>query len=135
MTDSMTWVELVGDVISARLHGNACEALLRQVQDEVLKLVAETGRSRVLLDVLELNPPPVELAALQRQLDEDRRAIGLRRAIVVPDSRLAYFARLAFGEGNYRIFYNDRVAATRWLEQDPAGRGGNPGLGVFSARM
>jgi len=128
VSESATWVELVGDVIAARLRGNACEALLRQLQDEVLRLVAETGRSRVLLDVLEMNPPPVELASLQRKLDEDRRAVGLRRAIVVPDSRLAYFARLAFGEGNYRIFYNDRVAATKWLSQDPVGRGGNPGL-------
>ena len=27
-----------------------------------------------------------------------------RRAILVPNSRLAYLARLAFGEGEYRVF-------------------------------
>lgn len=118
MTESGSWVELAGEVIAARVHGIASEALLRKVQDEVLRLAAQSGRSRVLLDVMELNPPAVELAALQRLLDEDRRARSLRRAVVVPDSRLAYFARLAFGESNYRIFYNDRVAALKWLGQE-----------------
>lgn len=118
MSESAHWVEQVGDVVVARLRGEASETLLRQLQEQVLQLTAQARRPRVLLDVLELRPPAVELAALQRKLDEDRRAVGLRRAIVVPDSRLAYFARLAFGEGNYRIFYNDRVAAMKWLGQE-----------------
>ena len=122
MADSGSSVERAGDVIVVRLHGIASEALLRQVQEQVLLLVTQANRPRVLVDVLELSPPAVELAALQRKLDEDRRAVGLRRAIVVPDSRLAYFARLAFGEGNYRIFYNDRVAATKWLAQEQPAR-------------
>jgi hypothetical protein len=121
MTDPASWVELVGDVIVARLRGDASEELLRKVQDEVLRLAAESGHSRVLLDVLELNPPPVELTLVQRKLDEDRRAFGLRRAIVVPNSRLAYLARLAFGEGDYRVFYNDMVGAVKWLGQGAAG--------------
>jgi hypothetical protein len=37
---------------------------------------------------------------------------------VVPNSRLAYLARLAFGEGDYRVFYNDIVAAVRWLSEE-----------------
>jgi hypothetical protein len=118
VAESGSSVEQAGDAIVVRLRGKASEALLRQVQDEVLRLAARASRPRVLVDMLELSPPPVELAALQRKLDEDSRAAGLRRAIVVPDSRLAYFARLAFGEGNYRIFYNDRVAAMKWLGQE-----------------
>ena len=118
MPDSASWVDLVGDLIVARMRGDATEELLRKVQEDVLKLAAETGRSRVLLDVLELNPPPVALTSLQRKLDEDHRALGLRRAIVVPDSRLAYLARLAFGEGDYRVFYNDMVGAVKWLGRD-----------------
>jgi hypothetical protein len=118
VTESGSSVEQAGDAIVARLRGIASEALLRQVQEEVLQLAVRSARARVLVDLLELNPPPVELAALQRKLDEDRRAMGLRRAVVVPDSRLAYFARLAFGEGNYRIFYNDRAGAMKWLAQE-----------------
>jgi hypothetical protein len=122
VTESASWVELVGDIIVARLRGNASEELLRKVQDEVLSLAAQTGRSRVLLDVLEMNPPPVELASVQRKLDEDKRALGLRRAIVVPDSRLAYLVRLAFGEGDYRVFYNDMVGAVKWLGCESSGK-------------
>ena len=44
----------------------------------------------------------------------------LKRAIVVPDSKLAYLARLAFGEGDYRVFYDDIVGAVRWLTDPPA---------------
>jgi len=33
--------------------------------------------------------------------------------------RLAYLARLAFGEGEYRVFYNDIVAAVKWLADQP----------------
>jgi hypothetical protein len=36
---------------------------------------------------------------------------------VVPNTRLAYLARLAFGEGDYRVFYSDMTAAILWLEQ------------------
>ena len=118
MTEPAMWVELVGDVIVARLRGQPNEAILRKVQEEVLKIAADTGRWRVLLDVLEMKAPPVELTSVQRKLDEDRRALGLRRAIVVPDSRLAYLARLAFGEGDYRVFYNDMVGAVKWLGKE-----------------
>jgi len=41
--------------------------------------------------------------------------VRLRRAIVVPNTRVAYLARIAFGEGDYRVFYNDFLAAIRWL--------------------
>jgi hypothetical protein len=44
--------------------------------------------------------------------------VKLRRAIVVPNSKLAYLARLAFGEGDYRVFYNDFIGAIRWLGED-----------------
>jgi len=55
----------------------------------------------------------------QQELDQALGSIRLRRAIVVPNSRLAYLARLAFGEGEYRVFYNDIVAAVKWLADQP----------------
>ena len=42
----------------------------------------------------------------------------LRRALVVPNSKLAFLARIAFGEGDYRVFYNDMVAAVKWLSDE-----------------
>jgi hypothetical protein len=53
---------------------------------------------------------------LQRKLDDETNDVSLRRAIVVPNTKLAYLARLAFGEGDYRVFYSDITAAIRWLE-------------------
>lgn len=46
----------------------------------------------------------------------------------MPNSRLAYLARLAFGEGDYRVFYNDIVAAAKWLSGESGGTG-SPGPG------
>jgi hypothetical protein len=39
---------------------------------------------------------------------------------VVPNTRVAFLTRLAFGEGDYRVFYNDISAAIRWLEEREA---------------
>jgi hypothetical protein len=65
----------------------------------------------------------VELLLLQQKFElETRTVIGqtpLRKAILVPDTRLAYMSRIAFGEfgeGEYRVFYNDLAQAIRWLE-------------------
>jgi hypothetical protein len=112
------WVEPVGSMIIARVRGEPTAELLRECQKQVLFLVRDAGRAKVLYDTLEMLPPPVEVPWSQRQLDEGLGEIHLRRAIVVPNSRLAYLARLAFGEGDYRVFYNDMVEAIRWLEED-----------------
>ena len=114
MNDSL-WVELAGDLILARLRGEPSPAMLRECQERVLLLARESGRSRVLYDTLDMTPPPVEVTFVQRQLDQAPGAAALRRAIVVPNSRLAYLARLAFGEGDYRVFYGDMVGAIKWL--------------------
>jgi hypothetical protein len=111
------WVDLVGDLIVARVRGEPTEALLRQCQDEVVQLVQDTQRAKVLYDTLEMEAPPVDVPLVQRKLDEELGPIQLRRAIVVPNSRLAYLARLAFGEGDYRVFYNDITAAITWLNE------------------
>lgn len=112
------WVEPVGEIIIARVRGVPTEELLRQCQDQVLQRVRDTRRGRILYDTLEMEPPPVDVPLAQRELDEALGGISLRRAIVVPTSRLAYLARLAFGEGEYRVFYSDIVAALEWLTSD-----------------
>ncbi len=114
------WVDLVGDLIIARVRGEPTAEILRDCQEQVLLLVKESGRGKVLYDTLEMDAPPVVVPWVQRELDEELGEVKLRRAIVVPNSRLAYLARLAFGEGDYRVFYNDFVAAIKWLSEDRA---------------
>jgi hypothetical protein len=112
------WVEVVGDLIIARIRGEPTAELLSQCQEQVLFLVRDAGRGKVLYDALEMIVPPVDIPWVQRELDEKLGPVQLRRAIVVPNSRLAYLARLAFGEGDYRVFYNDMVSAVKWLGDD-----------------
>ena len=114
------WVERVGDLVLARVRGEPTEDLLRQCQEKVLVLVKDAEKGRVLYDTLEMEPPAVDVPLAQQELDQSLGSVKLRRAIVVPNSRLAYLARLAFGEGEYRVFYNDIVSAVKWLADQPA---------------
>jgi hypothetical protein len=117
--DGALWVELSGEIIIARLRGEPTVELLAECQQQVVHLAREAGRVKVLYDVLEMHPPHVDVPLSQRQLDETLGELRLRRAIVVPTAKLAYLARLAFGEGDYRVFYNDIAAALKWLTADP----------------
>jgi len=113
------WVEISGDIIIARLRGEPTVELLQECQAQVVQLAREAGRARVLYDVLEMHPPHVDVPWSQRELDEKLGELQLRRAIVVPTAKLAYLARLAFGDGDYRVFYNDITAAVKWLTETP----------------
>jgi hypothetical protein len=116
--DGRLWVEPVGNLIIARIRGEPTEALLRECQDRVVQIARDSKDAvvhNVLYDALEMESPPVDVPLAQRRLDESLGSLHLRRAIVVPNTRLAYLARLAFGEGDYRVFYSDIVAAVAWL--------------------
>lgn len=111
------WVEPVGDIILARLRGVPTEAMIKECQERVLLLLADTGRSRVLYDALEMEAPSIEIVLVQQHLVEQQlNSVSVRRAIVVPNTRIAYLARIAFGAGDYRVFYSDLAAAIKWLE-------------------
>ncbi|MES2522299.1 MAG: hypothetical protein V4617_06360 [Gemmatimonadota bacterium] len=91
---------------------------------QIARDTRETRVHRVLYDALEMISPTVDVPLEQRRLDESLEGLQLRRAIVVPNTRLAYLARLAFGEGDYRVFYNDVTAAITWLSQAPLASSG-----------
>jgi hypothetical protein len=112
------WVELSGDLVVARVRGEPTTELLQECQEKILVLARKAGKAKVLYDALEMEAPPVDVPLAQRDLDQGLGPIALKRAIVVPNSRLAYLARLAFGEGDYRVFYDDVVAAVRWLSDE-----------------
>ena len=113
------WVELSGDLILARVRGEPTAELLRECQERVLSLVKSVGKGRVLYDTLEMKAPPVDVPLIQQELDQEMDGTTLKRAIVVPNTRLAYLARLAFGEDDYRVFYDDVAAAVKWLSDAP----------------
>ncbi|TFV93875.1 hypothetical protein E4K72_19095 [Oxalobacteraceae bacterium OM1] len=124
MDQQQLWVEPVGEIVLARLRGRCDEEVLKECQRRVIELVKDTGQVKVLYDALELEEPTVDMALLQQKMDSDAWAqygpIPLRRAILVPNTRIAYLARIAFGqfgEGAYRVFYNDMAQAILWLEE------------------
>ena len=110
------WIEPVGGVIIARMRGVPTEALLKECQERILNLVKDTEQGLILHDCLEMETPQVEVPIAQWKLDEQVSSVHLRRAVVVPNTRLAYLARLAFGEGDVKVFYNDMAAALAWLK-------------------
>ncbi len=112
------WVDLSGGIILARVRGEPTEALLRELQERVLALLQDTAHRRILYDVLEMEPPTVELTLVQQRLSEDIHKLGARVALLVPNSRVAYQGRLAFGAADHRVFYNDLVQAIAWLTAD-----------------
>ena len=119
------WIEPVGGIIVARVRGVLTEALLRECQDRVVELARDTHYTKVLYDTLELEAPSIDLVILQQEMVESElESFSLRRAFVVPNTRVAYLARLAFGEGDHRVFYNDLAAAFGWLQEAADGSAG-----------
>lgn len=110
------WVEPVGNIIVARVRGIPTEELLREAQNSIVLLAKETERDKILYDTLEMEAPPIEVPLSQWTLDKEITSMYLRRAIVVPNAKLAYLARIAFADGDCRVFYNDLSKAIAWLE-------------------
>lgn len=105
----------MGGVLIARMRGEPDQKLLQDCQSRILELVKDTRQGLILHDCLEMETPQVEVPVSQWKLDQEIGSIHLKRAVVVPNTRLAYLARLAFGEGDVRVFYNDMAAALSWL--------------------
>jgi hypothetical protein len=116
MQTQQLWIEPLNGIIVARVRGSVTEELLAECQQRVLRLAEDTQQNRVLYDALEIEAPSVELILIQQKhVEAELRSMNLRRALVVPNTRIAYLARLAFGDGDHRVFYNDIEAAFRWL--------------------
>lgn len=121
--EGQLWIEPVGNVIIARIRGVPTEALLKECQERILNLVKDTERGLILHDCLEMETPQIEVPISQWKLDEQIPSLRIRRAVVVPNTRLAYLGRLAFGEGDVRVFYSDIVSALAWLTNQESARG------------
>jgi hypothetical protein len=118
METRQLWIEPVNGIILARLRGTMTQAILLECQQRVLELAADTQQNKVLYDGLEMESPSIDLTIWQqKQVEAEPGSLSLRRALVVPNSRAAYLARLAFGAGDHRVFYSDLEAAYRWLRE------------------
>jgi hypothetical protein len=111
------WVEPVGGIIVARIRGRATADLIRECQNRVVTLQSDTDCNRIMYDALELERPPIESVLTQQALTDTLKQSRVKIAIVVPNTAIAYLARLAFGEANHRVFYNDISAAVLWLTE------------------
>jgi hypothetical protein len=112
-------VALVNNVIHASLAGTVSEQLILERHSRVLELIAESGCKAVLYNILDLEPPSLDLVEQQHKLNAELHQNDVKLAVVVPGSRLAYLARLAFGEMNYRVFYGNVNDALQWLQPSP----------------
>ncbi len=119
--ENQLWVELVGGIIIARIRGAATEQLVRDCQSRVVALQIDTGCKRVLYDALELDRPSIDIVLTQQTLTANLKQTPVKIAIVVPNTAIAYLSRLAFGQANHRVFYNDIAAAVLWLTSEPPG--------------
>jgi hypothetical protein len=61
------WVELVGDLILARVRGEPTAELLRECHEKVLVLVKDAGKGKILYDTLEMESPPVDVPLAQQE--------------------------------------------------------------------
>lgn len=113
--DDRVWVELVGDIILARIRGEPTVDSIRECQARVLQLRSDTGCSRIMYDALELHRPAIDAVLSQQALAATWISEPVKVAIVVPNTTIAYLARLAFGELNHRVFYSNITDAVRWL--------------------
>lgn len=112
------WVEPVGGIIIARIRGVATAKLIQDCHKRIVDLQSETGCKQVLYDALELERPPIEIVLAQQGLTDALKQTDVKVAIVVPNTGIAYLSRLAFGEANHRVFYNDIAAAISWLSEE-----------------
>jgi hypothetical protein len=107
--------EAVGSLVVVRLTQPVDERVLEECQLCVLETMQQTGSKAVLYDLTEMQPTAVNVLLYQRLLNEHVRHLDLRRAIVVPNTQIAHLARLAFGVGDYKLFYDDLEGAKRFL--------------------
>lgn len=124
MDEQQLCVEPAGEYVLARLRGKCDEDVIRECHERVIALIRQTRKVKVLYDTREMEDATVDMAVLQQKMDSEAwkkyGPVSLRRAILVSSTRIAFLSRLAFGqfgEGAYRVFYDDMEQAVQWLDE------------------
>jgi len=107
--------EAAGSLVVVRLTEPTSERVLEECQLSMLETMQQTGSKAVLYDLRQMQPTSLNVLLYQRILNEHVRHLDLKRAIVVPNTHVAHLARLAFGVGDYKLFYDDMEGAKRFL--------------------
>jgi hypothetical protein len=109
--------------------------VLEECQRRVLETMQQTGRKAVLYDLTHDAADASQRAAVPAHLNEHVRTStsGGRSSCRTP--RIAHLARLAFGVGDYKLFYDDLDAAERFCAtparfRTPTGACASPRKGV-----
>jgi hypothetical protein len=100
----------VHNVIVAHVIGAPTIDTVKERHARILHLASDNKCNSVLFNALEMEAPSNEVMELQRQLNLDLRIRMIRLAIIVPNYRLAYLARLVFGDEDHHVIYNDLKA-------------------------
>ena len=113
-------MELVGQIIIARILGALTEALLEMRHQRILQTAKTTACKKLRLDDLQTKAPTYADIEKQRSINVELHALEFKIAIVVPETQMAYLARLKFSHENHRIFYFDLAEAISWLMHEDA---------------
>jgi hypothetical protein len=112
--------EAMGSFVLVRLRYALSTRVLEECQVCVLEAMQKVSAKAVLYDLTEMQPATANVLLYQRVLNEHVAALGIKRAIVVPNASIAHLARLAFGGSEFRLFYDDMEGAKQSLrEADP----------------
>lgn len=114
-TECQLHVEVVDGLIVARIVGEPTSTFFDECIDRLRPVVQGTGITKILYDLTATEAPYIDALLHGTKRSIETRAT-LQRAIVVSNSKIAYLARLVFGEGNYRIFYDNWDDALQWLK-------------------
>lgn len=107
----LVWVNRVGDIIVARTRGEMTVDLLLERHRRISQIERESGIRNLLLDNLETAPFPYDLIAEQQTLNTDFEARNFYIAVLVPNSTMAFLARIQSGSQQHDVFYNDMPGA------------------------
>lgn len=110
-------IEVMDGFILARIVGEPTRDFFADCIARLKQVVKDTGIRKILYDMLATDAPYMDVILHGTRTAIETPGKPLKRAIVVPNSRLAYMARIMFDEKTCRIFHQDMDAAIEWLKK------------------
>lgn len=107
--------KVINGLVYIEVVGALSESVIEQRHDLVVRQTEATGVKNVLFDVRGAQPPSEEARGLQQRLNPQLSALGLRLAVVVSSTRMAFLARQTFFGLHHHVIYDDVGVAVSWL--------------------
>ena len=109
-------IDVTDGLIVARIVGEPTADFFGDCISRLKQVIEETGINKVLYDVMAADAPYLDVALHGTKTVIKSLGKPLKRAVVVPNSKLSYMAWLILGGENCCIFYHDMNAAIAWLK-------------------